>query len=564
MNPKVSRNNLPLQILTYGVALHGLFIVASIFAEEMVIRHGHTLRLRTANHLTFNIALAFGLSLLYVSLYLRRRKQTAWLAAIGIYAFILIVGLGHIVGQSLGGPFVFEEIYLLRSLVLPALLLLGLVYYAKEFNVRSDLRSFSFSLRFILLLLAIMMTFGVGGMMLMDKTDFHREISFPSAIHYTVDQLGLTTDALIPHTRRAKLFLDSLSTISTLAVAYGLISLFQPLRARLTNQDHDRQLTRQLLKHYGGNSEDFFKLWPHDKFYFFAEDRTAGLAYGVKSGIALVVGDPFGNEKHFDKLLDDFDEFCRLNDWVPGLVHTLPNNNELFKLHGYGLQKIGEEAVVSIEEFVTNTRRDKYFRQINNRFEKLGYSTEMLKPPHSPEIMERINAISKEWLGQPGRAERGFMMGHYSEEYMQMCNLVILRDGDGTIQAFINQIPSFDTDEANFDLLRHSKESISNSNDFLLMHFIDYLNGWGFKRINMGLCPLSGLDDSDEERTVIDSALRFLYANGDRFYSFSGLRRFKSKYKPTWESRYIAYRGGIRGFTRTLAALNRAMKIKHL
>ena len=251
MNFKVTRHTLPLQILTYGVALHGLFIVASVFAEEMVVRHGHTLLLhiKPGTHLTLNIALAFGLTLLYVSLYLRRRKQTAWVAAIAIYSFILIVGLARMIAQTMHASFVFEEIYLLRSIVVPAFLLIGLVYYANEFNVKSDLRSFSFSLRFILLLFAVMLAYGVGGMMLMDKTDFHREIGLPQAVHFTVDQLGLTTDTLVPHTRRAKVFLDSLSTVSTLAAAYGLISFFQPLKARFTNHDHDRELTRRLLKH---------------------------------------------------------------------------------------------------------------------------------------------------------------------------------------------------------------------------------------------------------------------------------------------------------------------------
>ena len=45
-----------------------------------------------------------------------------------------------------------------------------------------------------------------------------------------------------------------------------------------------------------------------------------------------------------------------------------------------------------------------------------------------------------------------------------------------------------------------------------------------------------------------------------RFYSFSGLHRFKQKYEPNWSDRYIAYKKGVRGFTRTVTALNVAMK----
>ena len=124
----------------------------------------------------------------------------------------------------------------------------------------------------------------------------------------------------------------------------------------------------------------------------------------------------------------------------------------------------------------------------------------------------------------------------------------------------MNQIESFDQYEANFDFLRHASDAPSNSNDYLLMEFAVMLKGQGFERLNMGLCPLSGLDSKDEERSVIDNALQFVYSNGDRFYSFSGLRRFKAKYEPEWESRYIAYRGGIRSFTKVLTALNKALK----
>ena len=151
------------------------------------------------------------------------------------------------------------------------------------------------------------------------------------------------------------------------------------------------------------------------------------------------------------------------------------------------------------------------------------------------------------------------MMGFFQEEYMQRCNILVMRDAAGTIQAFINQIPSFNMDEGNYDLLRYSKHAPGNSNDFLLMGFVRYLAEAGFTRLNLGLCPLAGIKKGKSDRTVIDTTLSFVYSNGDRFYSFSGLHRFKSKYEPVWQDRLIAYRGGVRGFTRSVNALNRTM-----
>lgn len=127
------------------------------------------------------------------------------------------------------------------------------------------------------------------------------------------------------------------------------------------------------------------------------------------------------------------------------------------------------------------------------------------------------------------------------------------------MQAFLNQIPSFDPAEANFDLLRSSDQAPGNCNDFLLLAFIAHLEQNGIARLNLGLCPLAGIDTADK-KSAISRTLAFVYSNGDRFYSFSGLKRFKSKYQPQWRSRYVVYRGGIPQFTRVMTVLTRTMR----
>jgi phosphatidylglycerol lysyltransferase len=275
--------------------------------------------------------------------------------------------------------------------------------------------------------------------------------------------------------------------------------------------------------------------------------------------VALCAGDPAGKHSDFAGLLNEFAEFCKVNDWLAAFIHTEEKFTGIYAKKGYSVQKIGEEAILHLSSYQEQVRGNKYFRQIRNKFEKKGYSTELLQPPHNDALLQRLNDVSQDWLTLPGRAERGFMMGYFNAEYLQQCPIMVLRDAAGTIQAFINQIPSYDTKEANYDLLRHTKQSMTNSNDYLLTQFIDHVTEAGFERLNLGLCPLSGLDNNDQENTTIDNLLKFVYANGDRFYSFSGLRRFKGKYEPEWTSRYIAYRGGIRGFTRTVNALNKAL-----
>lgn len=546
-------------IISLIVGFHGVFILGTSLLDQINIHRGaHFL-----NSFVY-LPLFLGLSLMYLSTLLRRRKRTAWIVTVLTYAFYLGLGFANIFANIGIGDLTPLEV--VRAVLLPGAILVLLFTLEKDFVVHSDIQGFRAATRFACIMLFVALIYGVGGFSLLDNSDFHQEISFPTALHYTVDQFDLTTSRPIhPYTRRAKYFVSSLSFVSVGAVVYVIISLFQPLRFRLSEQTANRMHMHDLMKRFGGSSEDYFKLWPHDKQYFFDESELAGLAFRVHHGVALCLGDPVGKASQLGHLLQEFDEMCFSNDWLPAYIHVEKSHERLYEKSGFALQKIGQEAVLNLSYFQVDVSNNKYFRNIRNKFNKQGYTTEMLLPPHHQAVLDRLRNISDEWLSVGGRVERGFVMGYYSTEYMEFCPVMVVRDAAGTIQAFINQLPAdFNNEEANFDLLRHTKNSLGNINDFLLLGFIEVLIEKGYKRLNMGLCPLVGLTNGDqvEKNGLIDGVLRFAYANGDRFYSFSGLYRFKSKFEPEWRDRFIAYRSGIRGFSRTTNALMRAMRVK--
>ncbi|GAC1390849.1 MAG: hypothetical protein NVSMB46_01450 [Candidatus Saccharimonadales bacterium] len=541
------------QLISYGVLLNGLILITSTLLGELIFRN-----IARSNPFDINMTILIGFSLVYLALLLRRRKKAAWNFVVPLYAFIFIYNILYTF--VLVNHHHFTVVTLIRNFILPFVVVIGLILARKDFVVRSDIRSFTLSIRYIAVIMTITLLFGIFGFQLLDNKDFHTEISFNSAIHHTIDQFDFTTNqTLTPYTKRAKVFLDSLNIISIAALIYIAISLFKPLRFRFNDEEFNRNTAQSLLEDYQSSSEDFFKLWPHDKSYYFNDERTAGIAFHVQNGVALAVGDPMGDKKAFGGTLLGYLELCRVNDWLPAFVHVETESLHLYKKNDLSMQKIGEEAVVSIDAFKNNVMNNKYFRQIRNKFDKQGYSTEMLFPPHNQAIINRLTEVNKDWLTLPGRSERGFMMGYFTPEYLQLCPIMVVRDAAGTIQAFINQIPSYAHGEANYDFLRQTKQSLGNTNDYLLMNFLLYLSNEGYERLNMGLCPLAGINDEDADKTIIDKTLQFVYSNGDRFYSFSGLHKFKAKYEPEWSNRYIIYKGGIRNFTRAINALNKAM-----
>jgi len=542
------------RLIAYVVITYGLIIILDALTRQLRVHHGRKLDL-----LLITVPQIAGLGFLYLGTLLLRRKYNAWLAALVLFGVTTIINISHMILPAHAYP---DGAGNMMRLALPILMMFMLWLTRDTFKVKSDMRTFQQAVWVCVLVLGVAFMYGIAGFLLLDDHDFHYEIGFLSAVHLTIDQFGLTTNHPVAYSHRARLFLDSLPIISIAAVVYAAISLFEPIRVHLMGQAPQRSHAALLLEEYPSDIDDYFKLWPHDKLYHFDETGDAGISYHVTRGVALIVGNPFGSPKHFKGAISSFLELCFVNDWMPTFIHVTSQYRKLYESFGFKFQKIGEEAILDLEAFET-TKNDKYFRQIRNRFTKLNYSVEVVRPPHTAATIERLQAISDEWLKRPGRAERGFMLGYFNSGYLQESSIALLYDENQEVQGFINVVPTFEKTTANYDLLRCCDAAPGNANDFLMMGLIEHLRSEGVQTFNLGLCPLSGVDAPDnEETTLIDQALRFLYANGDRFYSFSGLRRFKSKYQPNWQPRYIAYMGGIRGFSRSLRALNRAMKIR--
>jgi phosphatidylglycerol lysyltransferase len=542
------------------VLANGFFIIAFDLIGQLT---GHrTIRL---NNISLDISLAIGISLIYLSSILRRRKRTAWIATIVAYSIYLGVSLEDL-AERLNLHHNISAITILRNFVIPLLVLALLFINHKKYLVRSDGPGFYAAIRISIIVLAVTFIYGAIGFYMLDQDGFHQSLSFIAAMHYSIDQLGITTMKPIHgYTPQAKLFKDSLSFISIIAIVYSILSFFQPLRSRFGDQSSSRRHVGELLiNQHDATSEDFFKLWPQDKQYFFDSSGSSALAYHVYRGVAVILGGPIGKSARFRQLLTEFQYICYGNDWRPAIVHCDDIYREIYEVLGYNMQRLGQEAVVDVHQFNSETIKDKYFRNIVNKFSKKNYSYELVLPPHSPQLLNQIKQISDEWLSVGGRSERGFTMGYFSEQYLNQCELVLAKDDQGVTQAFLNLIPEiYDHQEATYDLLRYSNQALGNINDFLLISLISELEIRGYKRLNLGLCPLAGINEADDNsgRKLIDSVLGFAYANGDRFYSFSGLYRFKNKYRPIWGDRYLAYQGGIGGFSRSINAVVQIMRI---
>lgn len=533
-------------VLSFIVLLNGLIAWAFSFSHWLP-RGLEDLLPIDVDRLTRYSGVFAGLLLIYFS----RQLLTGKRLALYVAATVSIgIGLIHIVGT-----------HNVLTSIIPFATAALLIVNRHHFRIKSNTDNLSQGALLALISFGIAILYGWIGFRVLHERDFGTTFSLSEAFVRTIRELTLFgNDDLVAHTRYAQWFLNSVDfagTLSALLVAY---SLFRPLRYKLATLPAERQEARDLLELHGGTSEDYFKLWPEDKAYFFDTSHENFIAYKTVDGVCLSLGGPAGKNPISSNIMGQFQSFCHENGWTSSFVHIDDIARAQYKKLGYTLVKVGEEAIIDLKVFATKTAQNKHFRYVERKFLKSGHSVELLKPPLSSDIITELKHVSDSWLKLPNHQDRSFALGYFSPNYIGHCPVMIVRSSRGHIEAFTNIIPSYDKQEANIDLFRNRESAPTNTNDFLLMQLMLALHAEGTLRLNLGLAPLAGMKDVDNPSAKSRIAA-FIYTNGGHFYSFKGLRRFKQKFEPEWQNRYIAYHSSTGSLLRTALALYRAMKL---
>jgi phosphatidylglycerol lysyltransferase len=90
--------------------------------------------------------------------------------------------------------------------------------------------------------------------------------------------------------------------------------------------------------------------------------------------------------------------------------------------------------------------------------------------------------------------------------------------------------------------MRHRPDAPQGIMDLLFIGLMQHAKAEGYRWFNLGMAPLSGL--SQHRLASLWARFgTFFFRHADRLYKFEGLRLFKSKFKPEWRPKYLAYPG---------------------
>jgi phosphatidylglycerol lysyltransferase len=182
--------------------------------------------------------------------------------------------------------------------------------------------------------------------------------------------------------------------------------------------------------------------------------------------------------------------------------------------------------------------KNKALRNGLNKVSDRGHKCTIHTPPLKDGLLQKLQAVSDEWLSCCDRNEIIFSQGMFVWEELKQQTVITLENPEEKVIAFLNIIPDYASGEGTYDLIRKTDDASNGVMDFILVELFRYLKSQNYSTVNLGFAPMSGLDDPTN---FTEKSMKFAYEKIKSFSQYKGLRNFKEKFFPSWHNRYLIY-----------------------
>ena len=333
----------------------------------------------------------------------------------------------------------------------------------------------------------------------------------------------------------------------------------------------------ELIRYYGSHSLAFFGLSP-ENLHFLAPDGEGLVNYRLVNNVAVVLGDPVCAPEAFEHVTCSFLDFCALHHWRVAFyqAHSEPlATYRTLKLHAF---KMGEEAMIHPQTFTLSGSAMANVRTSCRRAEREGVSIQWYEGIPPTEVMYQLEQLSSAWLESKAgehASEMGFSMGRLDElvdtakradtvtsistrpnvSHTTAPRLVTaaVTTSSGKACAFVTFTPIYgiSTIEAAatsnqsevqdwgwaVDLMRRTPDAPPGVIELLLVRAIEHFRSCGAQIVSLGMVAMA--DTRQEVTRGQRQLMKFATDRLGLFETRHTLFKFKQKFQPTWESRYV-------------------------
>ncbi|WP_369904115.1 phosphatidylglycerol lysyltransferase domain-containing protein [Enterococcus faecium] len=308
-------------------------------------------------------------------------------------------------------------------------------------------------------------------------------------------------------------------------------------REKLELEYTDKNNARELLEKFGGNNLSHLIYLTDNKFFYDPELEIGAIFQENKHNI-FILGDPIGNLEHLFKFLNRLLIVANKKGKYLIFYQTSSKFLNCYNELNFNIFKLGEEGLVDLKNWSLIGKSKRGFRATWNQAEKFEYDFEMIESPIESDIYKELEEISNEWL--EGRKEMTFSVERYDKFYLNCSSIGIIREKNtNKIIGFISIMPTYTDYTISIDLIRWKENKNVAMMDLLYLKILQWSQEQNFYYFNLGMAPLSSTyENTSTWKNILFSSV---YSNSKYFYSFKGLRRYKEKFKPTWEGKYLVY-----------------------
>jgi phosphatidylglycerol lysyltransferase len=466
-----------------------------------------------------------GFILLVTAAFMMKGLKNAWWMAL-ILSIVSLVG--HIT-KAID----YEEA------ALALFIILLLIYTRKEYYIKSNPKLSSVGLQTALISVAVTLLYGIAGFYFLHQKHFNIDFSIKDSIGYTLSNYFLIGNkGLQPLDKFGRDFIMSINAGGLLSMTFLVYSLVMPYihKDEATEDEHSKAIS--LVSKYGKSALDYFKL-SSDKMLFCPVQPEAFIAYRVSGNFAVVLENPVArDESDFLECVQAFDKFCYENS-LKSIYYRVPAESlELYTKLRKRSMFIGQEAVLDLQKFSLEGSSKKSIRNAISKIKQSGYKSMVHEPPVKDGILQKVKAVSDEWLNSTGRSEIIFSQGSFEWNNLKSHTIITVENSEEKVIAFLNIIPDYAPGEGTYDLMRKTADAPNGIMDYILIELINYFKSKDIQYLNMGFAALSGVSDTQSFR---DKSMKFAYERIKTFAQYKGLREYKEKFEPLWQNRYLIY-----------------------
>ena len=460
-------------------------------------------------------AVLSGLALLLLAGGIARGKRIAFRLTLGV--------LGAAVAFLLVKDLDFE------AAALFAWILFGLWWFRHHFDADSDPARLRWGLSALAVAALATVVYAIAGAAILG-TQLRPEVGVVRTLESLALSLAGSSTRYHALTDRADWFLTSLPVVSYALIIIALTQLMRPVLAPRVGAAEPERVHR-LLTRWGRNYVSHLAVHGASSYHWVGD--KACVAFTLRGRTALALGDPIAPPTMLENATREFIDYCDKQDWIAAFYQV--DEAAPYRAAGMTLVPIGAEAILDTSRFSLSGRKHADIRYAVNRCERSGINCVFGPAPAMTALHgDQLRRLSWSWLRAHNSPELGYSLGTMSTLSDADIMVGLAFAADGQLEAFVSWLPVPMRQAWTLDLMRRRPHGAYGVVEALIARSIDEARRRGIREVSLGVAP----------RVInvpgVDGAWRAMFWGLDRFQRSTSLHRFKEKFGPRWEARYLA------------------------